>query len=74
MSEELLVSRFLVSLAEDFDINVVERTSGHVSLVLRANEQQRQAAMNRVIAARADLATAEQEVQRDADSAAPLDI
>ena len=49
----------LESLAEDFDIEVVERTdtgtSERVCIDLRVSEQQLQAARSKVIAARAEL-------------------
>ena len=57
MSDVLTV--LLESLAEDFDIEVVERTdtgtSERVCIDLRVTEQQLQAARSKVIAARARL-------------------
>ena len=71
MSEEL-VSWLVAALAEDFDIEVVERTPGNARVELRMSEAQRQAMFSRVITARAEIANAEWDTQRAAGSAAPV--
>lgn len=70
MSDVLTV--LLESLAEDFDIEVVERTdtgaSERVCIDLRVSEQQLQAARSKVIAARALLPISEREALASFDT------
>ena len=64
------MSRLLASLAEDFDTEVAERTPDRARVTLRVSAGQRQAAMTRVIGARADLSGATLGGTLAADSAA----